>query len=173
MIVLKRGYVQVYTGNGKGKTTAAIGLTMRASGAGLKVCFVQFIKGLYTSEMKIFEKLNIEFFQGGRPEFIIGKPTKEDIDAAKKTLEFARGKLTSGDYDLVVLDELNVAVYFGLVKEEEVLKLMDLKAKGTELVITGRYATPKIMNKADLVTEMREIKHYYTAGVEERVGIER
>ena len=170
---MEKGYVQVYTGNGKGKTTAAIGLSTRAAGAGLKVSFIQFMKGQYTSELESFKKLGIEFYQGGRPEFIIGKAKKEDIEAAEKTLELAREKATSGKYDVVVLDEVNVAIYLGLVSEGDILKLIEGKSDGTELVLTGRYATQKIMDKADLVTEMREIKHYFNAGVQERVGIER
>jgi cob(I)alamin adenosyltransferase len=170
---MEKGYVQVYTGNGKGKTTAAIGLSTRAVGAGLKVFFIQFLKGQYTSEMKSFEKLGIEFYQGGKPEFIIGKPQKEDIEAAERTLELAREKATSGKYDIVVLDEVNVAIYMGLVKEEDVLELMKTKSPTTELVLTGRYASERIMKNADLVTEMKEIKHYFNAGVKERAGIEK
>ncbi len=169
---MKQGYIQVYTGNGKGKTTAAIGLSVRAVGAGLIVSFIQFMKGKPTSEMKSLEKLGIEFFQGGRPEFIIGKPKKEDREAAKKTLELAKEKVSSGKYDIVVLDEINVAVYFDLISESDVLDLISSKAEGTEIILTGRYATPKIKEMANLVTEMREVKHYYTEGVEQRVGIE-
>lgn len=169
---MEKGYVQVYTGNGKGKTTAAIGLCMRAFGAGLKVSFIQFVKGRYTSEMKVFEALKVEFFQGGLPEFIIGKPGKEDIDAALKTLNMAKEKISSGKYDLVVLDELNVAVYLGLIQEKDVIDLLNTKSPNTEVILTGRYATQKIIDMADLVTEMREVKHYYTKGVEQRTGIE-
>ncbi len=169
---MEKGYVQVYTGNGKGKTTAAIGLSMRAFGAGLKVIFIQFMKGRYTSEMKSFEKLGIEFFQGGRPEFIIGSPSKEDIDAAVKTLDKAKKAVSSGMYDLVVLDEINVAVYMKLISEDDVIDLVKSKSEHTEVVLTGRYATERIINMADLVTEMKEIKHYYTKGVEQRNGIE-
>jgi len=170
---MKKGYVQVYTGNGKGKTTAAIGLSVRAAGAGLKVSFIQFVKGQYTSEIKSFEKLGVEFYQGGRQEFIIGSPKKEDIEAAENTLELARKKVVSGEYDVVILDEVNVAIYLGLVKEEEILKLIKEKSPSTELVLTGRYATDNVMKVADLVTEMKEIKHYFNAGVQERIGIER
>ncbi len=170
---MKKGYIQVYTGNGKGKTTAALGLCIRAAGAGLRVVFIQFMKGQYTSEEESLKKLGIEFHQGGKPEFIVGQPKKEDIEAAVKTLELAREKATSGEYDVVILDEINVAVYLGLIEEEDVLKLMNDKSDGTELVLTGRYATEKVIKRADLVTEMREVKHYFNAGVEERVGIER
>ncbi len=172
VIELEKGYIQVYTGNGKGKTTAAIGLCMRAFGAGLKISFIQFVKGRYTSEMKAFEELKIEFFQGGLPEFIIGKPQKKDIDAALKTLNLAREKVSSGKYDIVILDELNVAVYLGLISEKDVIDLLNSKSQNTEVVLTGRYATQKIMDMADLVTEMHEVKHYYTKGVEQRTGIE-
>ncbi|HEU23640.1 MAG TPA: cob(I)yrinic acid a,c-diamide adenosyltransferase [Mesoaciditoga lauensis] len=165
-------YVHVYTGNGKGKTTAAIGLAMRAFGAGLHVSFIQFVKGRYTSEMKSFEKLGIEFFQGGRPEFIIGKPAKEDIDAALNTLNYARERVSCGKYDLVILDEINIAVYLKLLTENDVIDLVNSRSERTEIVLTGRYATDRIIEMADLVTEMKEIKHYYTKGVQQRVGIE-
>ncbi|WP_456399894.1 cob(I)yrinic acid a,c-diamide adenosyltransferase [Mesoaciditoga sp.] len=170
---MEKGYVQVYTGNGKGKTTAAIGLSVRAVGAGLKVSFIQFMKGQYTSELESFKKLGIEFYQGGRPEFVIGGPKKEDIEAAAKTLELAKEKVTSGKYDVVVLDEVNVAIYLGLIKEEDILKLIKEKSSSTEIILTGRYATDNVMKMADLVTEMKEIKHYFNAGVQERVGIEK
>lgn len=169
---MEKGYVQVYTGNGKGKTTAAIGLSVRAKGAGFEVSFIQFIKGRYTSEIKSLETLGIEFFQGGRQAFIIGSPSKEDIESAQKTLEFAKEKISSGKYDLVVLDEINVAIYLKLISESDVMNLLSSKSDHTEVILTGRYATQTIMDRADLVTEMREIKHYYTQGVEQRTGIE-
>ncbi len=169
---MERGYVQIYTGNGKGKTTAAIGLSVRAAGSNLKVSFIQFVKGRYTSEMKSLEKLGIEFFQGGRPEFIIGKPAEEDINAANKTLEMAKERTSGGKYDLVVLDEINIAIYLKLLKEEEVIDLVLKRSPQTELVLTGRYAPQKLIEIADLVTEMCEIKHYYTKGVAQRIGIE-
>ncbi len=169
-----RGYIQVYTGNGKGKTTAAIGLSIRASGAGLNVLFVQFVKGQYYSEHKALKKFkNITIKQFGREGFIHSKPIQEDIDKAKEGYNFTLDALKSNKYDVVILDEANIAVFFNLFSENDLLKLMDAKPDNTELVITGRYATQAIIDRADLVTEMKEIKHYYKEGVVARVGIEK
>jgi cob(I)alamin adenosyltransferase len=172
----EKGYVQVYTGNGKGKTTAAIGLAIRAIGAGLKVLFVQFVKGLPYSEHKAlsrFENLTIKQF--GRPEFIHSKPSLEDIQAARDGYNFVLDVFNnnSSSYDVVILDEANIAVFFGLFTDDELLELIKKKPQNTELVITGRYATQKIIDAADLVTEMKEVKHYYTQGVIARDGIEK
>ncbi|AHF97420.1 MAG: cob(I)yrinic acid a,c-diamide adenosyltransferase [Desulfurella sp.] len=172
----EKGYVQVYTGNGKGKTTAAIGLTIRALGAGLKVLFVQFVKGLPYSEHKAlsrFENLTIKQF--GRPEFIHSKPSDEDIKAAKDGYNYVMDIFTNSPnlFDVVVLDEANIAVFFGLFSDDELIELIDKKPQNTELIITGRYATQKVIDRADLVTEMKEIKHYYTQGVIARDGIEK
>jgi cob(I)alamin adenosyltransferase len=169
-----KGYVQVYTGNRKGKTTAAIGLAIRALGAGLSDLFVQFVKGLYYSEHKaLLSFKNITIKQFGREGFIHSKPTQEDIDKAQEGYNFVMNALKSNSYDVVILDEANIAVYFNLFSDDDLIKLIDAKPKNTELVITGRYATDKIIERADLVTEMKEIKHYYKQGVPARIGIEK
>jgi cob(I)alamin adenosyltransferase len=171
-----QGYVQVYTGEGKGKTTAAIGLAVRAAGAGLKVLFVQFIKGKCTSEIRALEALGdrIEVRQYGLGRFIKGKPAPEDVAAAESGLAEIQAMLNKGcDFDVIVLDEANVAVTCGLFDPEALLAVIDSRPPKVELVITGRGADPKVMERADLVTEMRAVKHYYDAGVAARVGIEK
>nr|WP_022670357.1 cob(I)yrinic acid a,c-diamide adenosyltransferase [Hippea alviniae] len=169
-----KGYVQIYTGNGKGKTTAAIGLAIRAAGAGYKVLFAQFVKGLPYSEHKALEKFdNITVKQFGREGFIHSKPTEEDIKKAKEGYEFVKNALKNNEYDVIIMDEANIAVFFNLFSDDDLIKLIEEKPSNTELVITGRYATDKLIEKADLVTEMREIKHYYQKGVQARVGIEK
>ena len=172
---LKKGYVQVYTGDGKGKTTAAFGLALRATGYDLQVFIAQFIKGRRYSEIKSLEKLkdNITVKQYGRGFFIRKKPCDEDIKAAKAGLAEIKELLASGKYDLVILDEINIAVYFKLLSVEDILDLIDLKPDDVELVLTGRKVDPKVIEKADLVTEMREVKHYYRKGVTGRKGIEK
>jgi len=191
-----KGYVQVYTGDGKGKTTAALGLALRALGAGKNVMILQFMKDQVYSEHKILpnisEKLTIEtigkpFFlikEGSMPEeelakwkrkavvFPPGKPPQEYLELVATGVAKAKEVLTSGDYDLVILDEINVALFFDLVTWEEVEDLINSKGEGIELILTGRGAPPELIARADLVTEMREIKHYYTRGVEARIGIE-
>jgi cob(I)alamin adenosyltransferase len=172
---LEHGCIQVYTGNGKGKTTAALGLSLRAVGRGLRVCFFQFIKGGGPyGEQLVAERLAPLFtiIQTGRPGWVNRQDITEDRRLAQEALEQARAIVNSGDYDLVVLDELNGAVGFGLVEVEQVLELMAGKPPLLELVITGRNAHERIVAAADLVTEMREVKHYYRAGVPARVGIE-
>lgn len=174
-MTLERGCIQVYTGNGKGKTTAALGLSLRAVGRGLRVCVFQFIKGGGPyGEHLIADKLAPLFtiIQTGRPGWVNTKDISEDRQAAQEALERARGLITSGEYDLVVLDEINGAVGFGLVDVEQVLELISQKPERTELVLTGRNAHEKVIEAADLVTEMREVKHYYKAGVPARTGIE-
>jgi len=172
---LDRGCVQIYTGNGKGKTTAALGLCLRAVGRGLKVCFFQFIKGGGPyGEQLAAEKLAPLFtiIQTGQPGWVNTSDISADRAAAQAALVQAREIVTSGAYDLVVLDELNGALGFGLVDLEQVLELIALRPTGMELVLTGRNAHPQVVEAADLVTEMREIKHYYKAGVPARTGIE-
>nr|WP_275938153.1 cob(I)yrinic acid a,c-diamide adenosyltransferase [Oryzomonas sagensis] len=174
-MALERGCIQVYTGNGKGKTTAALGLALRAVGRGLKVCVFQFIKGGGPyGEHLIAGNLAPLFtiIQTGRPGWVNTKDITKDRQVAQEALERAKGILASGEYDLVVLDEINGAVGFGLVDVEQVLELIGLKPEKTELVLTGRNAHEKVIETADLVTEMREIKHYYKAGVPARTGIE-
>ncbi|NLX41111.1 MAG: cob(I)yrinic acid a,c-diamide adenosyltransferase [Bacteroidales bacterium] len=169
-----RGYVHVYTGNGKGKTTAALGLTLRAAGAGKKVFIAQFVKGQRYSEVKAIEKFLpiVEIKQYGLDCFIRNKPTQADIDAAHKGLCEIKEIILSGKYDVVVLDEANIAVYYGLFSVQEFIDIITQKPTETEIIITGRYAAPELIEVADLVTEMKEIKHYYTQGVEARIGIE-
>ena len=168
------GYVQVYTGNGKGKTTAAFGLTLRATGAGLKVFIAQFLKTGDYSEITALKRFSdlVTVEQFGTGKFIIDEPSLEDRQAAQKGLDRVQSVFQSGKYDLVVLDEANVAVACGLFSVKDLLKVIQLKPKNVELVITGRNADPKIIAKADLVTEMKADKHYFSKGVRARVGIE-
>ena len=172
---LDRGCVQVYTGNGKGKTTASLGLALRAVGRGLKVCVFQFIKGggKYGEHLAA-EKLAplLTIIQTGRPGWVNTKDITEDRQTAQEALAQAQELLTSGDFDLFVCDEINGAVGFGLIEVEQVLELIRCKPEKTELVLTGRNAHERVIEAADLVTEMREIKHYYKAGVPARSGIE-
>ena len=174
---LKEGYVQVYTGNGKGKTTAALGLTLRAVGAGLRVYIAQFLKGSDYSEVKcIKERFSdlVDIEQFGTPKFVCsGSISDEDLELARKALQRIEEALTSGEYDIVIMEEANVAAYLGLIGVEDILRLIEKKPKDVELVITGRYAPQEVIDKADLVTEMKEVKHYYTKGVQARVGIEK
>ncbi len=170
---MEKGYVHVYTGNGKGKTTAALGLAVRAVCAGKKVFFGQFIKGMEYSELKCIEFINnLKIEQFGRRCFIYEAPTEEDILAARRGLEKVKNVLKSGEYDVVVLDELNIALYFKLFTVEEAVEAINNRADNVEVVVTGRYAPQEIVNIADLATEMKEIKHYYTKGIEARKGIE-
>jgi len=172
--ILKKGYVQVYTGNGKGKTTAAIGLAIRAAGCGMKVLIAQFMKLQECSEIKALERFSdhITIKKYGQIRFIRKKPVQKDIELAKKGMEEVKQMLASGQYDLVVLDEINVAEFFKLISVDEIIALIETKPKHVELVLTGRKTNPRIIEKADLVTEMREIKHYYSSGIQARKGIE-
>ena len=170
-----RGYVQVYTGNGKGKTTAALGLALRAAGAGLKVFIAQFIKFGDYSEIKALKRLSdqIQVEQFGLGRFMDGHPRPEDIESARKGLARVRFIMESGQYHVIILEEANVAAKFGLITVQDLLGLIVAKPPEVELVITGRYASTRIIDAADLVTEMKSIKHYYQEGVEARVGIEK
>lgn len=174
-MAFENGYIQVYTGDGKGKTTAALGLALRAAGAGLNVYIAQFIKSGDYSEIKALSRLadRITVAQFGLGRFIKGKPAPEDVAAAQKGLTAIRSALTSGDYQVVVMEEGNVAAVCGLFPVEEMLEIMTQKPADVELVITGRGADPRVMDRADLVTEMKAVKHYYPAGVAARVGIEK
>jgi len=170
----QRGYIQVYTGNGKGKTSAALGLALRAVGAGLKVYIAQFVKGMKYSELealKRFPEITLEQF--GRECFIHQQPQEEDIAIARRGLNRVKEVLASGRYHLVILDEANIATYFQLFSVDELLQVLKQKPLEVELVITGRYADQKVVEKADLVTEMEEVKHYYLKGVQARSGIEK
>lgn len=170
---MEKGYVQVYTGNGKGKTTAALGASIRAVCAGKKVFFGQFIKGMDYSELKCADFLpNLDIRQFGRDCFIEKEPTDEDIRCAREGLKEFSEILEDGSYDMVVMDELNIALFYKLFSLEEVLQIIKNKKENIEVIITGRYAPDELIEVADLVTEMREIKHYYKDGVEARKGIE-
>ena len=168
------GYIQVYTGNGKGKTTAAIGVTMRAAASKMKVFFGQFMKNTFSSEHIVFSAYSqyITFEQFGAGGFIRGKPSTEDYEKAAAGWQRCKTVLQSGDYDLTVLDELNTALKFGLLPVSEVVDCLCRKSKQMEVIITGRYAPEEIINIADLVTEVKEVKHYFTQGVGARKGIE-
>jgi len=170
-----KGYIQVYTGSGKGKTTAALGLSIRAAGAGLKVFIAQFIKMGEYSEIKALKRfkdlITVEQFGSGR--FIKGKPSASDIEAARKGVEKIKAAFTSGQHNVIIMEEANVAAALGLLSVEDILKIMDEKPKDVELVITGRGADSRIIEKADLVTEMKEVKHYFQKGVKARIGIEK
>jgi len=170
-----RGFVQIYTGNGKGKTTAAIGLAIRAAGAGLKVFIAQFLKQGDYSEIKTLDKFSdlISVEQYGLGRFIKGEPPQDEIDAAQAGLERIERALLSGRYDLIIIEEGNVATACGLFDAQRLLDLIAAKPEGMELVITGRGAALAVMEMADLVTEMVEIKHYYQKGVMARKGIEK
>jgi cob(I)alamin adenosyltransferase len=171
---LEQGYVQVYTGNGKGKTTAALGLALRAVGRDLKVCMFQFIKGggRYGEHLAAEKLTLLTIIQSGRPGWVNTKDITEDRRVAQEALIQAAELLASGEFDLFICDEINGAVGFGLIDVEQVLDLISNKPKKTELVLTGRNADERIIEAADLVTEMCEIKHYYNAGVPARIGIE-
>lgn len=169
-----KGYIHVYTGNGKGKTTAAIGLSVRAVGAEKKVYFAQFVKGKPYAEINaIKEQLPaITVKQFGLGCFIRKEPTQSDIDAAQKGLDEVAKIIEAGKHDVIILDEANIAIYYKLFSAEQLISVIQKKAEETEIVITGRYAAPEILEIADLVTEMKEIKHYYNNGIQARKGIE-
>lgn len=190
------GYVQVYTGDGKGKTTAAIGLSVRALGAGKKVLFLQFMKQATYSEHKVLSELSpdLQLVTLGKPYFIArrdqispeavasmgdrvvvyepGNPPQDYVELVRKGLALAQETFLKGSYDVVILDELCVALHLGLVGPREVLAILKERPHPVEVVITGRGAPQELIDYADLVTEMREVKHYYRQGVPARVGIE-
>lgn len=175
MTKLEKGLVQIYTGNGKGKTSAAFGLALRASGRGLKVYIIQFIKGGFDyGELYIIDKLpNVTLKAFGRGKFITTKPPEqEDIKLAEEALRLTEKIVQSGEYDVVILDEINVALNLKLISLDRVLKLIKHKPEHTELVFTGRCAPEEIIEMADLVTEMREIKHPFNKGFPARKGVE-
>lgn len=170
---MENGYIHIYTGNGKGKTTASLGLALRAVCAGKKVYMGQFVKGMKYSEVKGEEYLpNFKIEQLGRSCFIDRVPEQADIDAARQGLERCAEIISRGEYDLVILDEINIALYFKLFTIEDVVNMLEKRAPHIEIVLTGRYAPQELIEMADLVTEMKEIKHYYTKGVMARKGIE-
>ncbi len=169
-----KGYVHLYTGNGKGKTTAAFGLSLRAAGAGKKIFFAQFVKGKIYSEIKAVKKFlpDITVKQYGLKCFIVDTPKAEDIEAAQRGLQEVEAVMASGKYDLIVLDEITIALFYKLVPLEELLRILKKRPENTELILTGRYAPRELIAFSDLVTEMREVKHYYTENVKAREGIE-
>ena len=171
-----KGYIQVYTGNGKGKTTAALGLAFRAMGCGLKTYIGQFMKGRKYSELNAAKKMSdfITIEQYGKEDFMHVKehPDPEDVKIAKTGLEKARKAMLSRKYDIIVLDEINTAHLFHLITVSEMLVFIKDKPAGVELVFTGRYAPQELIDAADLVTEMVEVKHYYKKGTISRKGIE-
>ena len=172
---MEKGLVQVYTGDGKGKTSAAFGLALRAAGRGLRVFVIQFIKGGFDyGELYAVKQLpNLELKAFGQGKFVTQvPPSQKDIALAKEAMALARRVVEKGEYDVVILDEVNVAIHLGLLSLEEVLKLVRAKPKNVELVLTGRNAPKEIVEVADLVTEMREVKHPYAKGVKPRKGIE-
>jgi cob(I)alamin adenosyltransferase len=168
------GRVHVYTGNGKGKTTAALGLALRAAGAGIRVYIAQFAKGRPSSELKTLAKHGdmIVLKQFGRDTFIVGQPSVEDSAAARRGFDEVARVISEGRYGLVVLDEGNIALYYGMIDLRELLALLRKRPSHVEVVITGRNAPQELVDAADLVTEMREVKHYSDKGVKARVGIE-
>ena len=173
-----KGLIIVHTGNGKGKTTAALGLGLRAWGQGLRVLVLQFIKGNWKyGELQVAEKLGANFSIRQMGEGFVNRGSDGDdksahMRAACDTLDAARREISSGNWDMVILDEINYAVKFGLVSQEEVLELLAGKPALLHLVLTGRDALPEVIERADLVTEMRELKHPYKQGIEAQRGIE-
>lgn len=169
-----KGYIQVYTGNGKGKTTAAIGLAIRAVGAGKKVFIGQFVKGVPYSEIITLRRAlpEITVKQYGLDCFINIKPTINDIKAARTGLLEVAEIIVNSAYDVVILDEACIAIYYNLFSVEELIQILRKKNKAMEIIITGRYAPPELIEFADLVTVMNETKHYYRKGVKARKGIE-
>lgn len=177
MVEKFKGMIQVYTGNGKGKTTAALGLCLRAAGWGYRSYIGQFMKGQDYGELHSIKKIRdlIVIEQFGKKGFVhIEKgPDEEDIRLAKNGLKKCLEKMRSGKFRIVVLDEINVAFHFHLISEEEIHSFLDEKPDDVEVILTGRYAPQSIIDRADLVTEMKEVKHYYQKGVRARKGIER
>lgn len=169
-----KGYIQIYTGNGKGKTTAALGLALRAAGAGKKIFIAQFVKGKTYNEMvairKFLPQITIKKF--GLGCCLIRESSTKDTEAARKGLKKVKDSIASGKYDLVILDEIFIAIHLRLLSNQEVIETLKKKKNHVEVVLTGRYAPSEIIEMADLVTEMLEVKHYYYQGVKARKGIE-
>ena len=171
----EKGYLQVYTGEGKGKTTAALGLALRAAGAGLRVLIVQFIKMGDYSEINALGKLSdhIQVEQYGCGRFIDGRPSKTDVAAAQQGVKRVQDAMKDRLCDVLILEEANVAVKKGVIDERQLLEIIAARPDDMEMIVTGRYATDRVIAAADLVTEMRMIKHYFQKGVVARVGIEK
>jgi len=176
MSKLKQGFIQIYTGNGKGKSTAAIGQAVRAAGFGLKTYIAQFMKEYPYNELNSLKRLSewILIEQFGGDDFVYKKelPGEEELAKAKKGLQTAREKMLSGEYDIIILDEAIVAIYFKLIETKEIVEFIKAKPKNVELILTGRYCPEELIELADLVTEMKEVKHYYQKGITSRRGIE-
>jgi cob(I)alamin adenosyltransferase len=171
----RKGLVQIFTGNGKGKTTAALGTVIRAAGHGLKVFIISFMKGDYAyGEYKALSQFpNIEVSKFGLRSFVDPANIKpEEREQAKAALATARDAIMSGEYDLVVMDEVNVALGWNLIETEDVIKLIEDKPPNVELILTGRYTDNRLIEMADLVTEMVKVKHPYDKGIKARKGIE-
>lgn len=170
----KKGYIQVYTGDGKGKTTAAFGQALRAACAGNRVFIAQFMKKYPYNEIKVTDYIpNIIIEQFGDVCFVGKEPSEKDYELSAKALKRVKEVFESNNFDMVILDEVNMAIYMKLIKVEELRKILLNKPVNVEVILTGRYADNRIICIADLVTEMKEIKHYYTKGVKARNGIER
>jgi len=173
-----RGLVIVYTGKGKGKTTAALGIVLRAVGHGYKVGMIQFIKGeWYYGELTSSKRLEPEFEMIAAGKGFVGiidddHPIEDHQDAARQALEIAREKLASGAYDVLILDEINYAVKLNLLSEQDVLDLIKSRPQKTTIVLTGNYAPESVLQVADLITEMREVKHPYQSGIKAKKGID-
>ena len=169
-----KGYIQIYTGNGKGKTTCALGLSLRAICNGYSVFFGQFLKGQDYSELKAVESLqNFTIRQYGTANFVFNNQSEKDIQMAKEGLSDIKREMLTNNYDIIVMDEVNIAIHKNLITVDDVIDILKLRPENTEMILTGRYAHEKLIEIADLVTEMKEIKHYYTQGVMSRAGIER
>lgn len=174
----KDGLVIVYTGGGKGKTTAALGMALRAVGYSYKICMIQFIKGSWHyGEIDSSKRLEPEFEMITAGKGFVGimddKSPKEDHErAAKETVKICSEKIQSGKYDIIILDEVNYAINLGLIKLDDILELIKTKPRGLNLVLTGNYAVPEIIKLADLVTEMREVKHPFQDGKKAKKGID-
>lgn len=173
---LAKGFIQIYTGNGKGKTTAAIGQAVRAAGAELKTYIAQFMKEYPYSELESLKLLKdfIEIEQFCGDEFVYKRqlPDESEIKKASDGLNIAKENMLSGNYDIIILDEVIVAIYFKLLSVNQVIEFIDSKPESIELILTGRYCPDELISKADMVTEMKEIKHYYSKGITSRKGIE-
>ncbi len=176
MTPIGTGYVHIYTGDGKGKTTAALGLALRAAGSGLKTCIVQFMKGQHYGELDAVRLTGglITIEQFGHPTFCsFGRePDSKDVQRAQAAMARVRAIMESRACDILIADEMATACLFKLVTEDDVLEIIASRPDGMELILTGRGATDRMIDAADLVTEMKEVKHYYTTGVEAREGIE-
>ncbi|MGE5404956.1 MAG: cob(I)yrinic acid a,c-diamide adenosyltransferase [Candidatus Saccharibacteria bacterium] len=169
-----RGLVIVLTGNGKGKTTSAMGQAMRALGHNCRVLLIQFLKHGEFGEIKAISRLpNIDIMQFGREQFVDPKnPHQDDYKYAEQGMRAAQEAVTRGDYDMVILDEINVALHFGLIKAEQVTSLIKDKRPGINLILTGRHALPEVIKLADTVSEIEDIKHHSELGAKARAGIE-